>query len=147
MIGVILVAAIGAVLVFASFNRWRKEQRPDEQMALRGGTERDVVRGVLFGLWTIVLPLGFLIAWYWPGHPHPEPKDLAEYQYAYKLWSDLWAAFAVVLGIPLCEKVLTRLTFGRGAGARAVAFEIARNRSHGVVASKTGPSPSGGKRG
>jgi hypothetical protein len=90
-----IILGIGIIFVGISSYRWSQEVRPGAALVQTGGTERDGLRGVLFGLWIVGLPLWFLIQWYW----YPTSENIAVYQYGHKVWSDLWAALAVVLGV------------------------------------------------
>src|SRR5262249_43171030 len=89
------IVVIGFVFVGLSFYRWSHEERPKAEFAGTGGTERDVWRGAMFGIWLILLPLIFLIQWLW----NDTPANMQVYQYGHKVWSDLWAALSIVLGV------------------------------------------------
>ena len=96
MIEAIIIIGIGAVFVAVSGFRWAQEQRPTAQLMAQGGNERDLVRGLLFALWATALPAYFLLKWYSLDKP---PVNLSEYQYVHRMWSELWAALSVVLGL------------------------------------------------
>jgi hypothetical protein len=92
MTAAILFAIAGLALVIVSFATW---SRPSA-FGLKGSSDQwQTTRGVLFGLWTLALPIYAL--WEWYHFPHPE--NLQAYIYEHKIWSDVWTAGAVVLAL------------------------------------------------
>ena len=88
-----IVAAIIAALAIAfSFVTW---SRPSA-IGLRGSSDQwQTVRGILFALWSIILPVYFL----WEWHYQPRPENLPAYVYEHKVWTDVWLAGTVLLGV------------------------------------------------
>ena len=89
---VAIFAFAGLVFVAASLATW---SRP-AALGFKGDTDRwQAARGVLFALWTLALPVYSL--WEWSYQPRPD--NLQAYAYQHKVWSDVWAAVAVLLGV------------------------------------------------
>ena len=87
-------SVIGLVLVLVSFSLWTR--LPVSQF-MAGPDHGQTLRGILFGLWTLSLPVYFL--WEWHAHPTPPASEMAAYQYGHRVVSDVWTAIAAVLGV------------------------------------------------
>jgi len=100
MAGTVFVL-IGIVFVLVALYRWVFDQSHSYDVTARkfniGGGRRDIWRAVLFCLWTAALPLAFFIQWH--ANSRPPAQNMLVYQYNHKVLSDLWAAFAVILGV------------------------------------------------
>jgi hypothetical protein len=88
----VILAIAGFVAVVVSFTTWARPA----VLGFTGNTDHwRTARGVLFGLWTLALPAYSLWEWYYL----PHPDNIPAYAYQHKVWSDVWAAVAVVLGV------------------------------------------------
>ena len=88
-----LICLIGVVFLAFSFATW---WQPTEFRLTGTSDEWRRVRLILFVL--IVLAMPAYLVWEWYRLPQL-PSNLAAYQYKRKLWSDLWGAIAVGLGL------------------------------------------------
>jgi len=96
----LITLGVGVVFVVISFVLWLWAEEPSVELPAariaQRATARHAWRGVFFVVWTVALPLGFLGEWY---VLHPQPQNLAAFQYGHKVVSDVWTAFTVVLGL------------------------------------------------
>ena len=88
----IAIAIVGGLTVLFSFATWSRPATFGDNVASDQG---QTLRGILFALWTIALPAYSLWEWY----VLPRPDNLPAYAYQHKVWSDVWTAGTILLGV------------------------------------------------
>lgn len=89
---VILVIA-GLILIGVSFATW---QRP-AMIGFDGTSDTwQTLRGLFFALWALALPAYAMWEWYSLKAP---PANMPAFTYEHKVWTDVWTAVALVLGV------------------------------------------------
>jgi hypothetical protein len=92
----IIIALIGFILVLLSFATW---SRPSILRLTEAPDSYKWARGIALGLWTLALPVYWLVEWYIPLKQHLPATDVPSFQYAHQLWSSVWAAVAGLLAV------------------------------------------------
>jgi hypothetical protein len=93
-----IFALVGFILVVLSFATW---SRPSTLGLTQASDSYKSARGIAFGLWTLALPAYSLWEWYffYDRHLPTNAADVANFNYGNQVWSNVWSAVAVLLGL------------------------------------------------